>query len=487
MSGWSARGTLDAVSRLIHISRVSSASRVSNGRSTGHQPAGEQTRMKKSLRPIASLLLGVAFLLAGNGLQFTLLPLRGSSEGFGTFALGVIGSAYYVGFVSGCALGPYVILRAGHIRAFSAMVALATAVSLAYALAPVPTAWIAFRFITGFCLAGFYLVVESWLNDRASNETRGFVMSAYIVVNFVAITLGQMLVVLYPVQQAENFMIAAMLSSLAIIPVALTRSAQPAPITIVNFYPKQLYHAAPVALIASFMIGVANGAFYALAPVSAADIGLSVDQVALFMSIAVLAGALAQWPVGHLSDHVDRRLVLLALLIGAAATGLTLWVVSASGMLLLLFGFLFGALALPCYSLAAAHAFDKTPISDVVPTSATILLANGLGSMIGPLPASAFMLAEGPQALFLFAAITQALLAVFVLYRTTVQASLTPTEKTEFELATTAPVGAVVTHDAPDPADPSVAVPEPYVPPIEEAVLRSASAQDRDEIRHRAE
>jgi MFS family permease len=433
--------------------------------------------MKKSLHPIASLLLGVAFLLAGNGLQFTLLPLRGSSEGFGAFALGVIGSAYYVGFVSGCLLGPYVILRAGHIRAFSAMVALATAVALAYALAPVPIAWAAFRFITGFCLAGFYLVVESWLNDRASNETRGLVMSAYIVVNFVAMTLGQLLVMLYPVEQAENFIIAAMLSSLAIIPVALTRSAQPAPITIVSFRPMQLYHAAPVALVASFMIGVANSAFYALGPVSAADSGLSVNQVALFMSIAVLAGALAQWPAGRLSDYIDRRIVLLVLLIGAAATGLALWLVAASGTLLLLFGFLFGALALPGYSLAAAHAYDKTPVSDVVPTAATILLANGLGSMIGPLPASAFMLAEGPQALFLFAAITQALLATFLLYRTIVQTSLTPPEKTEFELATTAPVGAVVTHDAPDPADPSVAVPEPYVPPAEELAVQAVDPQ----------
>jgi MFS family permease len=443
--------------------------------------------MKKSLRPIASLLMGVAFLLAGNGLQFTLLPLRGNSEGFGAFALGVIGSAYYVGFVSGCLLAPYAILRAGHIRAFSAMVAVATAVAMAYALAPVPTAWVVFRIVTGFCIAGFYLVVESWLNDRASNETRGFVMSAYIVVNFAAVMVGQMLVVLYPVEQAGNFMIAAMLSSLAIVPVALTRSAQPAPIAIVSFHPMQLYHAAPVALVASFMIGAANGAFHTLAPVSAADSGLSVDQVALFMSLALLAGALAQWPVGHLSDHIDRRIVLFVLLIGSAAIGLMLWLVAASGMQLLLFGFLFGALALPGYSLAAAHAYDKTPISDVVPTAATILLANGVGSVIGPVAASAFMVVEGPQALFLFAAITQALLAAFVFYRTTVQASLKPRDKIEFELATTSPVGAVVTHDAPDPADPSVAMPEPYVPPIEEAALYAAKAQDGDEAQRRVE
>ncbi len=404
--------------------------------------------MKKRLGPIASLLIGVALLLAGNGLQFVLLPLRGGSEGFSPLVLGVIGSAYYVGFVSGCLLGPRVILRAGHIRAFAAMVALAAAVALAYALAPTPAAWTGFRLVNGFCLAGLYLVVESWLNDRASNETRGFVMSAYIVVNFGAMTLGQMLVMLYPIEQAGNFMVAAMLSSLAIVPVALTRSAQPAPITIISFRPMQLYQAAPVALVASFMIGAANGAFYGLGRISAADSGLNVNQVAVFMSVAVLAGALTQWPVGRLSDYTDRRLVLLALLIGAAAANLALWLVAASGTLLLGFGFLFGALALPGYSLAAAHAYDKTPKNDTVPTAATILLANGLGAMIGPLPASAFMSVEGPRALFLFAAITQALLAIFVFNRMRVQASLAPPEKTEFDLATTAPVGAVVAPDA---------------------------------------
>jgi len=344
------------------------------------------------------------------------------------------------------------------------MVAVASAVALAYALAPVVVAWIGFRFVTGLCLAGLYLVVESWLNDHAANETRGLVLSSYVMVNYGAITLGQMLVTLYPVTEAGNFMVSAMLSSLAIVPVALTRSAQPAPITIVRFRPAQIYRAAPVALLASFMIGSANGAFWGLAPLSAADSGLSVDQVALFMSMAVLAGAIVQWPVGHLSDRVDRRLVLLALLVGAATAGLMLFLTSASGTTLLLFGILFGALALPGYSLAAAHAYDKTPASDIVSVAATILLANGLGSVIGPLMAAAFMLAEGPRGLFLFTAMAQALLAAYVFYRTRVQGSLASPQKTEFDLATTALVGGVVTHEAPVPADPAIVLPEAYAP-----------------------
>jgi MFS family permease len=428
--------------------------------------------MTKTLRPIVSLLLAAALLLAGNGAQFTLLPLRGQSEGFSTFALGLIGSSYYIGFVAGCLFGPYLILRAGHIRAFSAMVAVAAAMTLAYALAPQPTPWCIFRLATGFALAGFYLVLESWLNDGASNDTRGFVMSAYITINYIAVVGGQMLVTLYPVEQNGTFMVAAMLSALAIVPVALTRSAQPAPITLFRLKPGPLYQAAPVALVASFAIGLANGAFWSLGPVAAAGTGLNNDAVAVFMSVAVLAGALAQWPVGRLSDRVDRRKVLLALLIGAALTGVALWLLAATGTLMLMFGFLFGALALPGYSLAAAHAYDKTPTEDMVATAATVLLVNGIGSVLGPLAATAFITPDGPRRLFLFTALVEAALAVYVFYRTRVKAPIKTAEKTSFDLATTAAVGGVAISSTLDPADPSVAVPEGYVASGEEAVAK---------------
>jgi MFS family permease len=185
--------------------------------------------------------------------------------------------------------------------------------------------------------------------------------------------------------------------------------------------------------------------------------------VALFMSAATLAGAAAQWPVGRLSDRVDRRLVLLGLLIGAALTGILLWLTAASGWMLMGFGFLFGATALPCYSLAAAHAYDKTPSSEMVPTAATILLVNALGSAAGPVLASAVMAALDPRALFLFTALTQGLLAAYVVYRARVQPSLTSAEKTDFDLAATASVGAMVTAEAPDSNDPSIIVTGTYM------------------------
>jgi MFS family permease len=248
-----------------------------------------------------------------------------------------------------------------------------------------------FRAVTGFSLAGFYLVIESWLNDRASNETRGFVMSSYVAVNLGAIAAGQMLVTLYPVDGFRSFMLAGILTALAIVPVALTRSAQPAPITIVSFRPRQLYEAAPVSLVSCFMIGVAMGAFWSLGPVSVAEEGFSVTEVASFMSIAVVGGALAQYPAGRLSDRMDRRLVLLVLMIGAAVTSLVLWMLAPTGFVLVALGFLFGALSLPGYSLAAAHGYDKTANEDMVPTAATMLLANGIGSVSGPVAAAVLM------------------------------------------------------------------------------------------------
>ncbi len=420
--------------------------------------------LNANLRPILSLLLGVALLLAGAGLQTTLLPLRAGADNFGTFAIGAIGSSYYLGFVAGCILGPFVILRAGHIRAFSALVAVASAMALLHALIPQPLAWALIRLAAGFCLAGFYLVIESWLNDRSTNETRGLVMSAYVIVNFSAIAAGQMIVTTQPIEGTSLFMIAAILCALSIVPIALTRSAQPAPITIVQFQPRTLWQAAPVALAGSFMVGLSLGAFWSLAPAAIQLTGADVTQVATFMTVAVIAGALAQYPIGRASDRMDRRLVLFALLAASACTALALSLYATAGTALMVLAFLFGALALPTYSIAAAHGFDRTPAGEMVATSATILLANGLGSVAGPILAAIFMREIGPGGLFLFVAVSQLALAIFVVYRTRVKAPAEQAEKEVFDIAKTAPVGAIVPVEELRPEDPAVAVPDPYVP-----------------------
>jgi MFS family permease len=400
--------------------------------------------MFRTLRPVSSLLLGIGFLLLGHGLQFTLLPLSGEASGFDTVMLGLLGSSYYVGFVGGCLLGPYVILRAGHIRTFTAMVATATVMVLCHALMRDPLVWNGLRAVSGFSLATLYLVVESWLNDRASNTTRGHVMSAYIVINYAAFTGGQMLVTVYPVTDMAPFMLAGLLISLATLPVAMTGAAQPAPISIVRLRPIRLYRTAPVAFVGAFLIGVSNGAFWSLGAVFATGIGLSVDQAALFVSATVAGGALGQWPVGRLSDRIDRRIVLAVLLVGSTLSGLALWLFTVGPELLMVLGFAFGVLTLPGYSLAAAHAYDKTAPGEYVETASAVLLLNGLGSVCGPLIAALAIAYNGPHSLFLLTAVTQTMLFLFIVVRIRVKGASEAAGKTGFGRASTAPMGAVI-------------------------------------------
>jgi MFS family permease len=416
--------------------------------------------MAQTLRPVAALLAGIAFLLAGNGLQVTLTPLAGEAAGFDAVALGIMGSAYYVGFVCGCLLGPFMIVRAGHIRAFAAMVSAASAVALVHPLLIHPIVWDLLRAITGFCLAGLYLIIESWLNDRATNQNRGFIMSAYIVVNFATLMVGQMMVTLYPVTDFAPFALASILVSIAAIPVALTKSAQPAPIALVRFRPRELLRVAPVGVVGAFMVGIANGSFWALGPVYGTGSGLSVRDTAIFMSVAVAAGALSQWPVGRLSDKIDRRVLLAVLLVLSAGAGIALWLTPRGADILLVLSFLFGALTLPGYSLAAAHAYDKTKPGGYVETAAGILLVNGLGSIIGPSVAALVIARMGPSGLFLFTAVVQLSLAVFVVFRISVRASTAAADKTGFDLASTAPMGAVITPELVDASHPMVVTPE---------------------------
>lgn len=407
--------------------------------------------MIASLLPVASLLSGVALLLVGHGLLTLALPLRGEAEGFDPVAIGALGAAYYAGFVAGCLHGPRLVRRAGHIRAFAAVVCGVSAAAAAYPLAVSAPTWILFRFLFGYGLAVFYLVVESWLNDRATNTTRGMIMSVYIMVNHVALTGGQLLLLTWSVEDFHLFVLGSVLISVSAIPVALTRQAQPPPVTEVRFRPGRLWRASPVGLIGSLMIGVANGAFWSLAPVSATDFGLSHQEAAIFMSVAVMAGALVQMPIGRLSDRLDRRHVLAALLAAATATGLAVFLVAPSGIALTLLGAAFGASALPGYSLAAAHAYDHADPSDYVGTASSLLLVNGLGSIVGPI-AAAFLLRAAPGGgLYLFTAAMHGALAGFVLWRVSRRAAPPEQARESFDLAATAPasVGAVI---APEPA-----------------------------------
>lgn len=438
--------------------------------------------MRAVLISVATLLFSASLLLTGHGLQTILVPIRAGLEGFSTVEIGLIGSSYYVGFVLGCLVAPYAILVAGHIRAYTAFVALASAAALAHPLFVDPLGWAAMRVVTGLSLAGLYLIIESWLNERATNDNRGVVMSAYIFVNFTVITVGQLLVAFGDPASFALFSFAAILFSLAAIPIALTRSTAPGPVTMVRFRVRHLYRLSPAGFVGCFMVGVANGAFWGLGPTFATAFGLTATGAAIFMSVAVLSGAAMQWPVGRISDRVDRRSVLVALCIAAAVGSVTLVLVAnARPDYLPWAGFLFGAFALPGYAVAAAHAFDYVDPAGYVEASAGLLLANGFGSVIGPILAAWLMRETSTEALFAFIAMAEILLALFVAGRMRVRESPSDEVKSDFDLAVTAPIVAVAT---PEPLEesPDIVVSPHFEPePMGMAAASESGAQDDED------
>lgn len=435
--------------------------------------------MIATIASIASLLVGIAFLLTGHGLQITLIPLRAAAEGWTPFEIGIIGSAYYVGFVAGCVAAPYVILRAGHIRAFAALVSLCAAVTLVQAVVVAVVPWIVFRILFGATFAGLYMIIESWLNDRATNQNRGTIMSVYIGVNFAAITVGQLMVTLDTPTSFTLFALASIMVSLSTVPVALTKSAQPAPIAVARIRPRALYEASPVGIVGVTVVGIANGAFWSLVAVYAIGEGLASSQVAVFTGLATIGGALAQWPAGRLSDRIDRRIVLIVLLAMAATVGVALAFLPIADGLWIPLAVLFGVTTLPTYAVAAAHAYDHAPPGGFVATAAGLLLANGVGAIIGPLLAAGLMQATSTAMLFLFTALAQGGLALFAIARMKTRASPPSVDKTGFDLAATAPIGAVIPPEPLDLTDELVIIPEAAAPapaPVPTDAVRSGDA-----------
>jgi len=407
-----------------------------------------ETPIRSPLLAAGAILFSVALLIMGNGLQVMLLPIRGGIEGFSAVEVGMLGSGYFFGFVLGCAFSPLLIIRAGHIRTFAALVSIASAAALGYPLAVDPLVWVVLRMITGFCLAGLYLVVESWLNDQATNETRGTLISTYVTVNFTVITLGQMMVTLVQPSSFVLFSIASVLVSLAAVPIVMTRSSQPPPITIVRFRPRHMFRLSPTGTVAIFLIGVATGSFWSLGPTYANAASGNVTDAALFMSAAVLGGALLQWPAGKVSDLVDRRLVMIGLATISGLLGGIILIVPHVTWLWLLLGLVFGAGLLPSYAIAASHVFDFADRSDYVEISAGLLLLNGLGSTVGPLLTSLSIELFGTSGMFITNGLVMVGLIGFVAVRLSRREGLPGEEKENFDLGTAGAVSVVGDEEA---------------------------------------
>ncbi|NIJ42674.1 MFS family permease [Parvibaculum indicum] len=390
--------------------------------------------MTRTIAPFIALLSATAILLIGNGLLGTLVPIRAGIDGFDTPTVGIFGSVYFAGFLLGCIGTPYVVRRAGHIRSFAALCAAASAAPLIHALFNDAWAWSAMRGLTGFCFAGLYMVIESWLNEQASNETRGRLFAIYLVVNLLSVTAGQLLLNLSDPAAFGLFALCSILTSLALVPVALTTSVQPAPIQTVSINLKRLYALSPVGLMGSFVIGLTNGPFWTLGPLFASESGLNTRDISFFMTAAIVGGALAQFPIGRYSDRLDRRIVIMLLCIGAVLGDTALFYAGGVGSMeaLLGAGFAFGVFSLTLYSVVVAHMNDHAQEESFVSVSSGLLLVYAAGAILGPLAASLVAQRFGMSAIFLFVAAIHIVYALFTLARIRSRAALSEEQRGEF-------------------------------------------------------
>ena len=423
--------------------------------------------MVKMITPVASLLISVALLLVGHGLQMTIIPLASRVLDFNDLMIGFGASAYFGGFVLGAFVTPHVVVRAGHIRGFAVMVSCMSAAALLHPLVTEAEAWILFRLVTGFCISGLYLIIESWLNEFADNSNRGVVMSVYIVVNYMAFTFGQLMATLTSPDGFYLFAAASIIISVAVTPVAMTKAAQPAPIAIVKLELHKVFRTSPAAIISALIIGMVLGSHLAFAPIYAVEKGYDpLLEAPVFAAMLGVGGMISQWPLGRFSDRVDRRLVLLIISgLGIVASIAITVLDGADFVLFLASGILIGAATQPAYSIAAAHGYDHANENGYVRMAAGLLVSFGVGSSLGPVLTSVLMHYISIDALFLFPA---ALLAVLVLYlaqRIVRKDPVRAAEKEDFDMASTsATLGGVVAPELLSEEDRYAVVPDAWEP-----------------------
>lgn len=371
-----------------------------------------------SIKPLIPLLVAAGILLAGNGLQGTLIALRGAADGFSPSLIGLMGTAYFCGFLIGCIYVPRLLRTVGHIRTFAALAAIAACASLMLVLLIEPITWLTMRLIAGFSFSGLFMTVDSWINSGVSNRDRGAVLSIYRLIDIMAVTGSQYLIPVFGANGFAIFALMAMMICLSLVPVSVADRSNPEPPEAFRFNLRFIWELSPLACLSCLAIGLTNSAFRLVGPVYAQGIGLSVADVATFMSAGILGGAALQYPLGWISDRGDRRYVLLFATTGAVMASLGITYLAGSQPTLNFVGiFLFGAFSLPLYSLAAAHANDRAKKGQFVQIAAGLLFFFSLGAMLGPASAAVFVDYGGPKQLFNYICFVHGLLIVITIYR----------------------------------------------------------------------
>ena len=373
-----------------------------------------------SVNPVVAargLLLGIALLMAGNGLQGSLLGLRADTEGFTLVEIGVVMACYFGGFFVGGLYSERLITQVGHIRVFAALASLASGSTLVHVLIISPLSWSLMRFVTGMCMAGLYVVAESWLNDMASNATRGRLLSMYMVATMGGMTVGQFLLETADIGGFKLFVLASLLVSVSLVPVTLSASSNP-PLGVPEpLSTRELARIVPTGVICAFWVGTSAGILIGLGAVYAVTVEIPNSRIPLFLAAPLVGSIVMQWPIGWISDRVGRRSVMWWVAATGAAICVGLALIDPKSWLIIALMFGLGGMTFSLYSLTIAYTADWLPQSQLTAASASLVRVNGVGAVVGPLVVGPAMAFSSAQAFFWALVTTHGLIVAYISWR----------------------------------------------------------------------
>ena len=388
-----------------------------------------------------ALLLGMLFLQLGNGLQGTLLSVRGELEDFSTFEMSVVMLAYFVGFLGASRLVPEFIRRVGHIRVFAALASLISAILILYPLLVNPWIWTGGRIIIGFCFCGVYITAESWLNNAATNDNRGQLLSSYMVVQMAGIVAAQLLLLVGDPGGFELFVLISVLVSISFAPILLSITPTPAFEATKPMSIKHLFRTSPLGCVGMFFLGGIFSAQFGMAPVFGTTAGFSLSEISIFVAAFYIGAMVFQFPIGWLSDRMDRRILIVVTSAIGFIAALTSILVLDAFLILVGSALLIGGMSNPLYSLLIAYTNDFLELDDMASASGGLLFLNGLGAISGPLLTGYLMTQTGPGGYFIILATLLGSLTVYGFYRMT-QRGISDVDTSSY--ATVLPTASVV-------------------------------------------
>ncbi len=368
-----------------------------------------------------ALFAGMLMLQLGNGLQGTLLGIRGGIEGYSPSEMSWVMSAYFVGFLGGSQAAPEMIRRVGHVRVFAALGSLVSACLILFPAFPNLIFWFALRVLIGFSFSGIYVVAESWLNNSATNETRGKTLSVYMIVQMIGIISAQMVLNFADPGGFLLFIFVSVLVSLSFAPILLSASPVPMFQATKRMKLRKVFEASPTGFVGILLIGSIFSALFGMAAIYGVAKGLSVAEISIFVAAIYVGGMLWQYPVGWLSDRMDRRKLIIAMTLGCGVVILLGSFFTGNFMAIVALFFIIGGVANPLYSLLIAYTNDYLDPDDMAAASGGLIFVNGVGASVGPPVIGWMMKSYGPDSYLVFVSVLMFLISGYALYRTTIR------------------------------------------------------------------